>query len=90
MAEIKEERKRQDKKWGVQDHYPLEWCAILAEEVGEVNKAAFKGHLRVSHCSIFQTKCFDDYRKELIQVAAVAVAAVECIDRYTIIVHRKR
>ena len=77
IKEVFGERERQDQKWGEQNHHPMEWLAILGEEVGEANKAAleahFSGHSRYG--------VFDDYRKELIQVAAVAVAAVESLDR---------
>lgn len=62
---IKLERNRQDDKWGEQFHHPIMWCAILGEEVGEVNKAALEEN-------------WEEYRKELIQVAAVAVAMLEC------------
>lgn len=79
--EIKKEREKQDSKWGVQNHCPVEWCAILGEEVGEVNKAALEEHFTVSYPEQFKNHRFDDYRKELIQVAAVAVAMIECIDR---------
>ncbi len=73
--EIKKERTTQDIKWGVQNHSQIEWCAILGEEVGEVQKAALETHFN------YITNKTDDYRKELIQVAAVAVAMIECYDR---------
>jgi NTP pyrophosphatase (non-canonical NTP hydrolase) len=76
LVEIQEERFRQDFKWGIQDHSPIEWCAILGEEVGEVNKAALEHHFKY-----VGAKNLIEYRKELIQVAAVAVAMIECIDR---------
>ena len=66
--EVIKERRRQDEKWGEQNHGPFKWLAILGEEVGEANKAALE----------------DDsagYRNELIQVAAVAMAMVGCHDR---------
>ena len=44
LAEIREERRRQDVKWGEQNHSPIEWCAILTEEVGEVSKEALELH----------------------------------------------
>ena len=34
LLEVIKERKRQDKKWGIQNHSPLEWLPILAEEFG--------------------------------------------------------
>ena len=68
LSEVKSEREKQDLKWGVQDHDPLKWNAILGEEFGEVSK------------SILEDDSYN-YRQELIQVAAVAIAAVECHDR---------
>ncbi|SEB15903.1 hypothetical protein SAMN05421743_12160 [Thalassobacillus cyri] len=39
IEDLNKERRRQDKKWGVQRHpYPY-WLAILTEEVGEVAQA---------------------------------------------------
>lgn len=75
--DIKDERERQDKKWGEQNHAPIEWCAILGEEVGEVNKAALEDHFSHGKMNL------KNYREELIQVAAVAIAMIECLDRNT-------
>lgn len=36
LSDIVEERQRQEEKWGVQHHSPIQWLAILAEEVGEM------------------------------------------------------
>jgi len=75
--EIFEERKRQDDKWGEQNHHPYKWLSILMEEVGEASKAVlecdFKGSSR--------DYTLNSYRMELVQVAAVAVAMIECLDR---------
>jgi NTP pyrophosphatase (non-canonical NTP hydrolase) len=68
LHEIMDERDRQDTKWGVQNHDAYKWLAILGEEVGEVNRAALDGDKQ-------------NYREELIQVAAVAMAMVESLDR---------
>lgn len=73
FKEIKKERKRQDEKWGEQNHIAIKWCAILGEEVGEVNKAVLE--------SKYDDESLEKYKKELIQVAAVAVAALECVER---------
>ena len=71
LLDIVAERKEQDKLWGPQDHKPFKWLAILGEEYGEACEAALEANnIRYR------------YREELIQVAAVAVAAVESIDRY--------
>lgn len=76
--EIRQERQRQDAKWGEQNHKPVEWCAILGEEVGEVNKAALEAHFREYYRG---TNQLANYREELIQVAAVAIAMIESLER---------
>lgn len=68
LDEIKLERKKQDEKWGEQNHEPLYWIAILVEEVGEAAKEALENKL-------------SKYREELVQCAAVCVAAIESFDR---------
>ena len=73
LADVLTERSRQDKKWGEQNHLPAYWMTILGEEFGEACQEA----LRVE----FGAKSTDDLRAELIQVAAVAVGAVERLDR---------
>lgn len=75
FEEIEQERFEQDVKWGEQNHKPIEWCAILGEEVGEVNKEALEHHFKVEGSNLSR------YREELIQVAAVAVAMIESLDR---------
>lgn len=76
LSEVKAERERQDKKWGQQNHHPVEWLAILGEEFGEVSKAACEAYFHYEN-----GETWADYRNELIQTAAVAVAMVECLDR---------
>ena len=71
--EIRAERDRQDKKWGPQTHDAWYWVCILAEELGEAAKA-----------TIADTVDAANHRKELIQVAAVAVAAIQDFDGFTI------
>jgi len=68
--QIKEERKRQDEKWGEQNHSPEYWLVILMEEVGEA-----------SHEVCGKSKDYGAYQKEMVQVASVAVAALESFDR---------
>ena len=63
------ERRAQDRKWGEQNHGPLVWLAVLSEEVGEASEAILKNDP-------------DAFRAEMIQVAAVALAIVECADRH--------
>lgn len=77
FREINQERNIQENKWGQQNHHPLEWLPILTEEVGEVNKAALETYFKYKGSD----PLYKDYRKELIQVAAVAVNMIECFDR---------
>lgn len=89
FGEIMEERQRQDRKFGSnRSHTPAEWLMILGEEVGEVNKAALEAHfgypLSADREGTPKERVelhFKEYRKELIQVAAVAVAMLESHDR---------
>ncbi len=73
VEEVLKERRRQDEKWGEQNHAPSIWTDILMEEVGEVSRAILE--------ATFGQDSWEEYRKELIQVAAVAIAAVESFDR---------
>jgi len=63
---VKLERERQEKKWGEQNHFDSIWLAILTEEVGEVAKAILE---------------HENIQYELVQVAAVAQAWAESIER---------
>lgn len=95
LNEVLIERERQDAKWGKnRTHTPLEWLMILGEEVGEANRAALQSHFNYPlpgegidlddlHSSTERRKSRwnSEYRKELIQVAAVAVAMIESYDR---------
>ncbi|MDV3675108.1 hypothetical protein OZ664_20005 [Elizabethkingia sp. HX WHF] len=87
--EIRSERQRQDEKWGQQDHKPIEWVAILTEEVGEVAKEAVDFHFDNNLQGLNALSKFEEqrqrllnYRKELIQVAAVSVSMIQCLDRH--------
>ena len=65
---ILSERKKQDDKWGEQNHDVYKWLAILGEEVGEANKAALENK-------------YDEVIDELIQIGAVTVAMIEGLER---------
>lgn len=78
FEEIKNERLAQDAKWGEQNHKPIEWVAILTEEIREVSKEALEYHFKKYYRDVDQLA---NYRKELIQVAAVAVAMIQCLER---------
>ena len=77
---VTDERGNQLQKWGVQNHSPLEWMAILVEEVGEAQKEALEHHWAGTHYPVDEFRLVR-LRAELVQVAAVAVAAIESLDR---------
>ncbi len=64
LQEIRNERKRQDLKFGKRTNDNDPWMEILAEEVGEVANALID-------------KWDSETEKELIQVAAVCVKWIE-------------
>lgn len=81
-SEVTEERIRQDKKWGEQNHNDSRWSHILGEEYGEAMEGV--NVLTFDPDTVMwdeRTSTINHLREELIQVAAVAVAWVECIDR---------
>ena len=69
LSEIEQERERQDLMFGAQPRSfkPALYLAVLAEEFGEVVRSIIEGDS-------------ENYRVELIQLAAVAVAAIEDFD----------
>lgn len=72
MIDVTAERRRQAAKWGVQSHTWPEWLVILSEEVGEVGRAM---------CGVlWGGDDLEQLRRELVQVAAVAVQIIEAID----------
>lgn len=88
LSEVQKEREKQNEKWGEQDHHPIEWIAILTEEVGEAAKEAvdwnFKNGLALAsqyEINHTQRKRLENYRMELIQIAAVAVQMVDSLDK---------
>ena len=79
LIDVLEERARQDAKWGVQNHDLRDWRLILGEEMGEFDQALLEG-------VVFDNGRRDAFtprkiRYELVQVAAVALAMIECVDR---------
>lgn len=77
--DVLSERARQDRKWGVQEHDPEMWMVILGEEYGEACQAVLAD--KFDKNDRHREKLSGEYRKELVQVAAVAMAAIECFDR---------
>ncbi len=72
IQDILAERCRQDEQWGEQNHSPELWLAVLMEEVGEFSEALLCDRFGGTHT---------DLRSELVQVAAVSLAMLECCDR---------
>lgn len=77
LNEIVNERRRQDEKFGEQKHHPFVWVSILGEEFGEVSRAAIEANF----LGYKNSGNWSNYRAELIQVAAVAVAMIEAYDK---------
>lgn len=78
LKSVLEERKRQDEKWGVQNNTQLEWLAILGEEFGEYSKEIVEIN--------FGQGDPENLRVEIVQLCAVALAIIECIDRNGVVV----
>jgi hypothetical protein len=72
MSMMTAERKRQDEKWGEQNHTNGVWALILGEEFGESCQAALD-------------KSDKEVVQELIQVAAVCIAWIEAIGRKPVV-----
>ncbi|MEK6879824.1 MAG: hypothetical protein AABY22_09470 [Nanoarchaeota archaeon] len=86
LKQIVEERIRQGKKWGVQHHNQPFWLSILIEEVGEVGNLLNENEERMFYFNNINDKLdyekyFKNLKEELIQVAAVAVAWLEDLER---------
>lgn len=64
LTKISHEREYQAVQWGDLRHIPEQWVTLLAEELGEVAKAIIESDS-------------NGYAAELVQLAAVAVAALE-------------
>lgn len=78
--EIVKERQYQDDKWGIQHHSRYKWLAILAEEVGEANEEALNIDFNTPTGKFIPAICenyAEQFRKELIQAAAVIFAILE-------------
>ena len=93
LSAISDERNRQDEKWGVQD-WPLasEGERLVSKElesgVKEIcDRAARSGSqtwykiLGEEFYEAFAAESLDEQIKEMTQVAAVAVAIIECLER---------
>jgi hypothetical protein len=69
LIDVLQERTRQLDKFGPQDRPPIEWHAIMAEEMGEMAKEVVEHTLA--------NKSDEDYYKELKEAVAVGLAAMQ-------------
>ncbi|MEC7784575.1 MAG: hypothetical protein VYB38_14260 [Bacteroidota bacterium] len=81
IDDVIRERINQDNKFGAhRHHHPAEWLMILGEEVGEVNEEGI--NFTFQHFEYKKIQALKDMRKELVQVAAVAMAFIQDIDNH--------
>jgi phage gp37-like protein len=96
LDEIATERARQDSKFGAQNHDPATWVVILGEEYGEACKEVCEARFALVDAAVAtgdeayglaaqlqaaHLRRLKRARTELVQVAAVAVAMIESLDR---------
>jgi len=80
MGEVWDERRRQHNKRGERNYEPHVYAVILHEEVGEAAREICDYAFNPESPSA-QRDCAIRARAELVQVAAVAVAMIESLDR---------
>lgn len=78
MDKVFDERIRQNKKFGEQDHYLTSWMTILGEEYGEACKAALDT-FNFKTTEEYREKLIPAYEEEIIQIIAVCFAILENI-----------
>lgn len=84
LGEISNERLRQDEKWGEQNHGFDRWFKILGEELGEACRASLEADAAQGEklsAVLRRAEHLRNMRVEMIQAAAVLIAAIECGDR---------
>lgn len=80
IALLKAERQRQDELWGDQsENHPFEWLGILGEEYGELCEAVNETYFQ--NASHPERGGYEKIIREATQVAAVAVAIVEAMNK---------
>lgn len=80
FADVEEECREQEEQWGGNGDRakqpPALWLSVLVEEVGEASKEVCEGWDDSDHVLKHQPAL----RRELVQVAAVAISWIEAID----------
>lgn len=74
--DIDSERERQVALFGEQNHHPAYWLALLGKQMGQLGEAVVQREWRVD-----KANALNKVREEAVQIAAVAVAMIEAIDR---------
>lgn len=76
LYDVLNERQRQNNKFGAnRTQHPFLWNTILVEEVGEASKESLDMYFSGN-----PDEALNKYRKELIEVAAVAIATIQDLD----------
>ncbi|WP_313214126.1 hypothetical protein [Soonwooa sp.] len=79
IEDVLNERKRQNDKFGTaRNQHPFLWNTILVEEVGEAAKESLDIYFKTDQLD--KDNALKKYRKELIEVAAVAIATIQDLD----------
>lgn len=76
---VKEERQRQDAKWGLQSHPANIWSVIIGEEYGEVCQEIWNMYTASEPEKLYEAMV--KYKTELVHMVAVGVAALEQLER---------
>lgn len=75
IFDVIDERKRQDEKWGEQNHSAYVWASIIGEEYGEMCKA-------INEFGFNPTpEREQDIYTEAVQTMASCMAMLECMER---------
>ena len=70
------ERDRQDRTFGEQNHHPAYWLALLGKQMGQLGDAIVKREWATD-----DRRALARMRNEAIQLTAVGLCFIECIDR---------
>lgn len=91
LAEVIQERVRQDEKWGEQNHPDgtgLSWeieaaksARRVCDRKADLGTVSWADILHEEYAEALAERDVERLREELVQVAAVAVAWIEAIDR---------
>lgn len=76
VRDVFTERNSQDEQWGVQKHHPAYWLAILGKQMGQMGTAILNREWWTD-----KDKATAELRHEGIQLVAVGLAMLECLDR---------